>query len=442
MASLPREQWSSRYGFVMAAVGSAVGLGNMWRFSYLTAENGGAAFVVLYLAITLVVGLPVLLAELTLGRGAQKSPIRALAHFGGNRWKPLGLVFVAAGFLILSYYSVIAGWTVRYALSGIVFGFDGDAAANFGEVATGWDAFGFHLAFMAGTIYIVAHGVSGGIERTAMILMPALFAIVIALAFYASTLEGAGGGYAYYLETDFTKLSELDVWKAAAGQAFFSLSLGMGAMLTFASYLDRNSNLPAESIVIAVADVGIAFIAGLVVFPMIYALNLSSDVGESTVGALFITLPKAFAEMGGVGRGVGGLFFVALVVGALTSAISLLEVVVSAAIDGLGWSRRFAAVVLGATIAVIGIPSAWNTNILGAVDEVANNIFLLGGGFALAIFVGWWMADPEGEVAQGTSGPFWLPIWRNLLRFAVPLFLGFVLYFAIPSTWRTVASLF
>ncbi len=442
MASQPREQWSSRYGFVMAAIGSAVGLGNMWRFSYLTAENGGAAFVVLYLVITLLVGLPVLLAELALGRGSQKSPISALAHFGGNSWKPLGLVFVAAGFLILSYYSVIAGWTVRYALSGILVGFDADAGEHFSSVASGWDAFGYHVAFMAGTIYIVARGVSGGIERTAMVLMPVLFAIVVGLALYAATLEGASGGYTYYLNTDFGKLSELDVWKAAAGQAFFSLSLGMGAMLTFASYLSQETNLPRESVIIAVADVGIAFIAGLVVFPMIFALNLSSDVGESTVGALFITLPKAFAEMGGVGRGVGGLFFAALVVGALTSAISLLEVVVATAIDGLGWTRRRAASVLGTAIAILGIPSAWSTDILGAVDEVANNLFLLGGGLALAIFVGWWMADPEAEVARGTDGLSWLPIWHNLLRFAVPLFLVFVLYFAVPSTWQTIVDLF
>jgi len=440
MASPPREQWSSRYGFMMAAVGSAVGLGNMWRFSYLTAENGGAAFVVLYLAITWLVGLPVLLAELVLGRGSQKSPIRALAHFGGDSWKPLGFVFVAAGFLILSYYSVIAGWTVRYALSGVFLGFDPDAGAHFVRVASGWDAFGFHIAFMMGTILIVARGVSGGIERTAMVLMPALFAIVIGLALYAATLDGSSGGYAYYLNTDFGKLSELDVWKAAAGQAFFSLSLGMGAMLTFASYLGRDTDLPQEAVIIAVADVGIAFIAGLVVFPMIYALNLSSDVGESTVGALFITLPKAFAEMGAVGRGVGGLFFVALVVGALTSAISLLEVVVATGIDGLGWTRRKAAIVFGTAIAILGIPSAWSTDILGAVDEVANNIFLLGGGLALSIFVGWVMTDPEAEV--GSSGLVWLAIWRNLLRFAVPLFLGFVLYFAIPSTWETLVALF
>ena len=443
MAGGPREQWTSRRGFVLAAIGSAVGLGNMWRFSYLAAENGGAAFVILYLAVTLLVGLPVLLAELVLGRGSQKSPIQALTHYGGRLWKPLGLVFVSAGFLILSYYAVIAGWALRYGLAAIASGFDPNAAERFGEVASGWDAFGYHLAFMAFTVFVVVRGVSRGIERTSMLLMPMLFALVVGLAVYAATLDGASAGYTYYLAADFSKLRSLDALKDAAGQAFFSLSLGMGAMLTFASYLGRDVNLPRASVIIAGADISIAFIAGLVVFPMIFALGLSADVSASTVGALFITLPKAFAEMGCVGRVVGVLFFVALIVGALTSAISLLEVVVSSTMDGLGWSRRRAGVLLGIAIAALGAPSAWSTEILGAVDQVANNILLLGGGFALSIFVGWVMAGPIEEAREGAASFAWFGSWRTLLRYAVPAFLFFVLvYDAIPSTFRTIADLF
>jgi NSS family neurotransmitter:Na+ symporter len=442
MAPAPREHWSSRAGFVLAAVGSAVGLGNMWRFSYLSAENGGAAFVVLYLCITLVVGLPVLLAELAVGRGAQKSPVAALEHFGGPAWKPLGVVFVAAGFLILSYYSVIAGWTLRYAGIALTTGFGPAAADHFGEIKSGWDAFAFHLAFMLGTIAIVAGGVKGGIERSALLLMPALFAIVAGLAVYASTLDGAAPGYAYYLDTDFSKILSLDVLKDAAGQAFFSLSLGMGAMLTYASYLGREHHLPNESVVIAGADMAVAFVAGLVVFPMIFALHLSDEVGASTVGALFITLPQAFAEMGAVGRVVGLLFFAALIVGAVTSAISLLEVVVSSAMDGLGWSRRRAAWTLGIAIAALGVPSAWSTEVLGVMDQVANNLFLLGGGLALAVFVGWVMPDPVAEVRAGAEGVRWFFLWRTFLRFAVPLVLGFVLVRAVPDTVGAVAGLF
>ena len=443
MAGVPREQWTTKRGFILAAIGSAVGLGNMWRFSYLAAENGGAAFVIFYLGATLVVGLPVLLAELVLGRGSQKSPIQALAHYGGRRWKPLGLIFVATGLLILSYYAVIAGWAVRYGLTAIISGFDPNAAEHFAEVASGGDAFAYHVAFMAFTIFVVVGGVSRGIERTSMVLMPLLFALVVGLAIYAATMDGAAAGYAYYLTPDFSKLLSLEVLKDATGQAFFSLSLGMGAMLTFASYLTRDANLPRAAVTIAAADVAIAFVAGLVVFPLIFALDLSADVSASTVGALFITLPKAFAEMGVVGRGVGILFFVALIVGALTSAISLLEVVVSSAIDNFGWPRRRAGILLGVVITLLGAPSAWSTEILGAVDQIANNILLLGGGLALSVFVGWWMVGPIEEAREGASDAVWFGSWQTLLRYAVPAFLFFVLvYDAIPSTFKTIIDLF
>jgi NSS family neurotransmitter:Na+ symporter len=442
MAIAQRERWSSRSGFILAAIGSAVGLGNMWRFSYLASDNGGAAFVVLYLAVTALVGLPVLLAEVVVGRGAQKSPIRALEHYGGAAWKPLGGVFVAAGFLILSYYGVIAGWTVRYALISLVTGFGTEVESSFGDIATGWDAFGFHLAFMAGTIAVVAGGVKGGIERTAIVLMPLLFALVCGLAIYAATLDGGGPGYRHYLQPDWNEVMSLDIFTQAAGQAFFSLSLGMGAMLTFGSYLSRENHLPNETLVITLADVGVAFVAGLVVFPVIFAFGLADKVSESTVGALFITLPQAFASMGAVGRVVGVLFFAALVVGALTSAVSLLEVVVSSTIDGLGWTRRRAAWVMGGLIAALGIPSAWSTDFLGVVDTIANNLFLLGGGLALSLFVGWTMEDPVSEAAAGTSGIRWFGLWRTLLRFVAPVLLGVALLRAVPATWTAIVGLF
>ena len=442
MAAAKRERWSSRSGFLLAAIGSAVGLGNMWRFSYLASDNGGAAFVVLYLAVTALVGLPVLLAEVVVGRGSQKSPIRALQHYGGSAWKPLGLVFVAAGFLILSYYGVIAGWTVRYAVIALVTGFGPEVESAFGGIAQGWDAFGFHALFMVGTIAIVAGGVKGGIERAAIVLMPLLFLLLCGLALYAATLDGGAPGYRHYLQPDWSEVMSLEIFTKAAGQAFFSLSLGMGAMLTFGSYLGRDNHLPNETLVIAGADVGVAFIAGLVVFPVIFAFGLADKVGESTVGALFITLPQAFASMGAIGRVVGVLFFASLIVGALTSAVSLLEVVVSSTIDGLGWTRRRAAWVMGATIAVLGIPSAWSTDFLGVVDTVANNLFLLGGGLALSVFVGWVMDDPVAEVSVGTDGIRWFGLWRTLLRFVAPALLAIALLQAIPSTWQAIVDLF
>ncbi len=440
--SAPREHWSSRTGFVLAAVGSAVGLGNMWRFSYLASEHGGAAFVILYVALTVAIGIPLLLAELVIGRGAQQSPIRALAHFGGRGWTWLGGVFVAAGFLILSYYSVIAGWTVRYAWIVLTQGFGAGVADRFGDISEGADAFAFHVLFMLVTIGIVGGGVKAGIERTSVVLMPLLFAIVAGLAIYAATLDGAGPGYAYYLSADFSKLFHLGVLKDAAGQAFFSLSLGMGAMLTYASYLGRDQHLPSESAVIAGADLAVAFVAGLVVFPLIFALGLSEKVGDSTVGALFITLPQTFAEMGAVGRVVGTVFFAALLVGALTSAMSLLEVVVSSAIDGLGWSRARAAWIAGLAITALGGFSAYSTDVLGVADQIANNVLLLGGGLALCIFVGWVMRDPIGEASAGAEGVAWFPVWRALLRFVAPALLVFVLLQAIPDTLRAIAGLF
>jgi NSS family neurotransmitter:Na+ symporter len=440
-----REQWNSKAGFILAAIGSAVGLGNMWRFSYLTAESGGAAFVALYLGFTLIVGLPVMLAELTIGRGAGKSPIQALAHFaqeagGSPAWKALGFVFVVAGFLILSYYSVIAGWTVRYAGEALT-GFGADTASHFGEISQGPGAFGFHVAFMAATVAIVWSGVTTGIERVSLVAMPALFALVIGIALYAATLDGAGPGYAYYLNADFTNALSAQVVIDAAGQAFFSLSLGMGAMLTYASYLSRDNDLPAESAIIAGADFGVAFVAGLMVFPLIFALGLQGDVSGSTIGALFVALPKAFAGMGVAGRVVGFCFFVALVVGALTSAISLLEVVVSATMDGLGWARHTAALITGAAITALGAVSAWSTDVLGVMDSVANNLFLVGGGLGLAVFVGWVMKDPvEQARAGGRQG--WLGLWLLLLRFAVPVVLLFVLWHSVPATWHAIVGLF
>ncbi len=440
MSELPREQWGSRLGFILAAVGSAVGLGNMWRFSYLAAENGGAAFLVLYIAMVALVGLPVMLAEFVIGRGSGRSPMQALAHFGGNGWRPLGGLFIASGFVILAYYSVIAGWTLRYAIEGAVAGFGGDAEATFGAVASGTPAILWHLVFMAITVFVVAGGVKKGIERTALILMPLLFAIVIGLAIYASTLDGAGAGYTYYFDTSFAEILSADVLKDAAGQAFFSLSLGMGAMLTFASYLSRENHLPNESVFIAGSDFAVAFIAGLVVFPMVFAFGLGDAVSGSTVGALFITLPTAFSEMGGAGRVVGFMFFASLVVGALTSAISLLEVVVSSAVDGLGWGRRSAAIVAGCAIAALGIPAAWNTDILGLMDQIAGNFFLVAGGLALSVFTGWIMTEAMEEAGVGAPGVRWFGLWRGLLRFVVPVILSFVLYHTAVDTWKAIAG--
>jgi neurotransmitter:Na+ symporter, NSS family len=430
-----RGMWQTRLGFVFAAVGSAVGLGNMWRFPYATAEHGGAAFVLLYILMTFIVGIPVMIAEFGLGRSTRLSPIGALRKSGGKGWSPLGYLFVSAGVLILAYYSVIAGWVTRYAIDAIRSPWPADAGGYFAAISAGPAAIGFHLAFMALTIFIVAGGVSKGIERVSLMMMPLLFLIVLGLAFWATTLPGATEGYSYYLRPSMAELTSLETLAAAASQAFFSLSLGMGAMLTFASYLSRNTNLPQESTVIAFSDFGVAFISGLVVFPVIFALGLQEAVGESTVGALFISLPGAFQAMGAVGRVVGLLFFLALFIGAITSAVSLLEVVTSSVIDEWKISRRVAALVAGGVIAALGILPALDTDALGAMDAVASEIFLPVGGLFMAILVGWRMNDRLDAFAEGASPAIraLLPGWRWTLRLAVPPLLVIVLYQTIPA---------
>jgi len=439
---VPREQWGTRTGFVLAAVGSAVGLGNMWRFSYLTAENGGAAFLALFIVMLLLIGLPIMLAEFVMGRGSKSSPIQALTRLGSGAWKPAGVVFVSCGFLILSYYSVIAGWTMRYAGDAILAGFQPGAAERFTRYSEGVGALIFHLIFMVVTIAIVSVGVRKGIERTAMFLMPLLFMIVTGIAIYAAFLPGASAGYAFYFQTDFRAILDIDVLRAAVGQAFFSLSLGMGVMITFASYLSREDHLPQEATTIAGADFLVAFVAGLMVFPLIFALGLSEVVGESTIGALFIGLPEAFHAMGATGRIVGLLFFVALFVGALTSAISMLELVVSSAIDSLGWTRAKATVVAGAAIALVGIPAALSSEWLGIVDEIAGTLLVTLGGLIVAVFVGWVMLNPEAEAAKGAGKVRWFPAWRFLLRWVLPPLLFVLLLAGIWGTYQNITGMF
>jgi NSS family neurotransmitter:Na+ symporter len=430
-------------GFTLAAVGSAVGLGNMWRFSYMAAENGGAAFVILYVGMTLLVGLPVMLAELALGRGARRSPIQALVHYGGRAWQPLGALFVVTGVVILAYYGVIAGWTLRYAVEAPLRGFPSEAGAHFGEVvAEGWDAVLWHVVFMGATAWVVSGGVRGGIERAAVLLMPLLGLLVLGLAVYAAFQEGAGAGYAYYFQTDPARIFHMDVVQDAASQAFFSLSLGMGAILTYASYLERDHDLPREAALIAVSDFSVAFVAGLVIFPLLFALGLESAViggGTGTVGALFVVLPQAFAAMGPTGTVVGLLFFVALLVGGLTSAISLLEVVVSSVMDGLGMERRRAAWLCAAGIALLGLPAAFSTDVLGLMDQIGGNLFLVLGGLLLALFVGWRMPDAVAEAQAGSTAPG-LGAWLWLLRVVVPVVLAVVLFYSVRNTWAMLTG--
>ena len=442
MEASTREGWGSRRGFILAAIGSAVGLGNMWRFPYVTAEHGGAAFVFFYILMVCVVGIPVMLAEFSLGRRTRLSPIGAMRKAGGGGWTVLGWFFVVTGFLILSYYSVIAGWTMRYTLEAALGGFSASPADHFTSSASGIDALMYHLAFMAVTISVVAGGIKMGIERASIVLMPLLFVLIMGLAVWAIFLPGADAGYSFYLHPEPGRLFSLDTLGAAAGQAFFSLSLGMGAMLTYSSYLSRQEDLPSAGVTIAASDFAVAFFAGLVVFPVIFAFGLSNEISESTIGALFISMPQAFSAMGGAGRIVGLVFFGALFVGALTSGISLLEVVVSSMIDNFKIPRASAAIGIGLAVTVLGIPSAYSTDVLGFVDQIAGSLFLIVGAFFLTVFVGWLMDDPVTELQQGFKNGRLLEGWFLTLRFVVPVVLAIVLYQVGKDAVAAVAALF
>lgn len=434
-----RGAWGSEFGFIVAAVGSAVGLGNMWRFSATTASSGGAAFVLLYIGLTLLVGVPLLMSEMAIGRRMKLSPIGALRGAIGPAWVPVGYLFVIAGFVIFSFYAVIAGWAVRYGLEALVFGLPADPAQHFRDIATGVPAAIYHVAFVAVTVAVVMAGVKKGIEKAALILMPMLFVILVGLAIWAATLSGASEGYQFYLSPDFSLLLDPKTISDAAGQTYFSLSLGMGAILTFASYMGRGHNLGKESIIIASADFSVAFLAGLVVFPVVFALGFSDQIigltASDAEGVLFIALPGAFAAMGAWGRIIGVLFFFGLSVAALTSTISLLEVVVSSVIDEWKIPRAKASLLMGGGIAIAGIAPAMSLNILGQMNSIAGELFLALGAFLTVIAVGWIMDDPVSELADGAS-PFirkMLPIWYGVVRYVLPVITGGVLVIMIQS---------
>ncbi len=434
-----RELFGTRIGFVLAAAGSAIGLGNMWRFPYQAAEGGGAAFVVLYLAMTFVLGVPLMIAEFIVGRRARRSPIGALRILGGRGWVPLGVLFVVTPLLILSYFSVIAGWTLRYALDALV-GFSSQPAGRYAEIATGAPAIRYHLVLMAITVAIVASGVRKGIERMALVLMPTLFVLLAGLAAWASTLAGSREGYLFYLRPSLGSLLDPAVMQQAASQAFLSLSVGMGVMITYGSYLRRRENIGFQAAVVCLADFSVAFAGGLVVFPVIFALGFSDEISGSTMGALFISLPGAFLEMGAAGRVVGFAFFLALAVAGLTSLVSLLEVAVASLIDELGLGRRPAALGAGIVAAAMGVPPALSQNALGIIDQVAGNLLVVAGALATSLLVGWAMKDPVSELLEGAS-----PLFRRVapgaiftLRYVVPPLTAWILWLSLRQTAATI----
>lgn len=424
-----RESWNTRLGFIFAAIGSAVGLGNIWRFPYMTAESGGASFVLLYLFLLFLIGIPVMIAEFVIGRKTRRSPVKALASAGRYDWSPLGFLFVATGFIILSYYSVIAGWTLQYMVDsagGIIT--DYDPGTYFDAISTGKRSIFYHTLFMVITTCIVLAGVKRGIENSVKFLIPTLVLLLAGLGFWAFFQPGSGEGYSFYLKPDLSTLFSssfpyvnVQILADAAGQTFFTLSLGMGAMITYASYLSRDEDLVEETLIISLSNVCIAFLAGLIVFPIIAAFNLQGEIGQSTISTLFIAIPKAFQSIGGAwGSFLSFAFFGCLFLAALTSGISLLEVVTSTLIDQFDISRITASTTSGALIFILGIPAALNLGWLSLADQIAGNLLLMVGGFLLTLYVGWTMYEAGRELRKGLNIPV-VGLWIALIRYIIPV---------------------
>lgn len=428
-----RENWGSRLGFVMAAAGSAVGLGNIWRFPYTAGENGGGAFLIIYLGIIAVFGVSVLLAEIVLGRATQRNPVGAFGRLGGWIWRPAGLLGVITGFVILSFYVVVAGWTLAYlglSLGGGLDSTDPDVlGAQFVALSGGvWAPLGLAALFMALVAATVGGGITRGIERANRVLMPLLFLLLVGLAVYAMTLPGGGAGVAFLLQPDFSKISGA-TFTAALAQAFFSLSLGMGCMLTYGSYLRPHERLGVATGAIISLDVVAALLAGLAIMPVVFAFGVSPGAGP---GLTFITLPAAFAAMPG-GAIVGPAFFLLLSVAALTSAISILEPAISWLTDEHGWSRTRTVWVCAAICLALGVPSSLSMGAMpslqiagmsffNAMDFAATNVMMPVGALITAIFVGWFWGRGALEELSDTSGvaPIWAHGWLLLLRFVAP----------------------
>ena len=445
-----RAHWKSKAGFILAAAGSAVGLGNIWRFPYETGENGGGVFVLVYVACVILIGLPVMVAEILLGRASQRSPVSAFKRLAGARsgWVSLGWLGVASAFCILSFYSVVAGWSMHYtwlSLTGQLREMGPEGAQQaFGQLfGSAWLNVSWHVVFMGLTVGVIMGGVGKGLERWARILMPALFAMLGILLIRSFTLPGFGPAMGFvfgFHAENFTAGGVLE----ALGQSFFSLSLGMGAMLTYGSYLHKDDDIMGASVSVCALDTGIALVAAMVLFPIIFTNNMEPAAGP---GLVFLSIPVALSSMPGGGV-LATIFFSLLVVAALTSSIAMLEVAASYLIDDRGWSRRRASLAAGAAIALTGIPAALSgathtfgdgfasltgMNWFDALAYLSNNWMLPLGGLGIAVYTGWRMDDAirHDHFLSGSKLGVFYRGWLVLLKFLTPVAIAFVFVHAV-----------
>ena len=429
---MSRDSFGSRFGALVAMAGSAVGLGNLWRFPYLVGENGGAAFIIIYILLSFVICLPIFISEFVIGRRSQKNAFAAFRDLsGGSAWRWVGLFTIIVPLVVLSYYSVIGGWSVEYLLKSVSFSFTVEASQSVFHsmftdfVSSTWAPLIAHTAFLLVTTLIVIVGIKDGIEKFSKVMMPLLFFMVVAIAIYSMTLPGASAGLDYLFNPDFSKITGKAI-AAALGQAFFSLSLGFGTIMTYASYVSKKENIMFQSAATAVSDLMFALIAGMAIMPAVFAFGLNPQSGP---GLVFETLPFVFGQMpaGGV---VAILFFLALLVAALTSSISMLEVAVAYLVEEKKFSRLWACVVLFAVCWVVGAICSLSFgplsdikidggNIFDFFDNLSSNILMTLGSLLTVLFVGWRLkkTDVYDEFTNGGT------LSRNARLFGVLWFL-------------------
>lgn len=433
-------QWKSGTSFVLATVGAAVGLGNIWRFSYVAGENGGAAFLLIYLFFVLIIGLPLVIAELALGRNSKGDGVSALEVRELNGvWRKLGWIGVISALLIASYYAVIAGWALKYlagAITGQLWASAGQGYGAYFEsfIAAGLEPVLWQAAVLVLTGLVVIRGLKGGIELINVFLMPLLVLIVLAMAGYAMTLPGSEGGIGFLLKPDWSAFGRPAVYLTALGQAFFSLGLGVAVFVTYGGYLSRSTAIPSSAVAVVLGDTAFALVAGIAIFGTVFALGGDPAAGPRLA---FVTLPQLLLELPG-GRWIGIVLFFLLSAAALTSMVALLEVPAAAAINRIGWSREKAVVVLTVVLFVLGLPLAlsygplaglaWSgTPLLDVVDQTVSNLLLPVSGLVIALVVGWRIEKHQALATADLAPNAWGMAWLWSIRLIAPVTIMLIL---------------
>lgn len=441
-----RDSFSSKFGIIAAAAGSAVGLGNIWKFPYVAGENGGGAFLLIYIFFVLIIGVPVMMSEFAIGRRGQKNAYGSFKSVApSTRWYLVGFMGVIAAFFILAFYSAVAGWTLEYIVQSISHRFAGQTPQtleqNFNAfIANPVRPIIWQLIFMLLTAAIVIAGIKKGIEKYTKLLMPTLLLLIIILCIRSLTLPGGKEGLAFLFKPNFDKVTAKTIL-FALGQAFFSLSLGMGALITYSSYFGKNENLASTAVEVSMADTLIAILAGVMIFPAVFAFNIPPTSGPSLI---FITLPGIFQQLPG-GDFFGALFFILLAVAALTSTISLLEVVVAFFSEELNISRKRATLIGTVAISVLGIFASlsfsslsefkiFGKNIFDMLDYTASNVLLPLGGLLIVLFVGWFATKGmvKSELTnQGALKAKYYPTFTIIVRFIAPVAIAAIFIYSI-----------